>query len=141
MDHVVYLDTRARQLEKLLSGQKTMIIRGATGRKMPHGRVTAGDVLYSINNNAEGKVCACATVVSAFHSEKMDEAASCALVDQNQPKLCLTDQQVVRWSGKRYLVLIEVGGVAPVEPFMIDKSRYGNMDDWLPVETIASVRV
>lgn len=39
MDHIVYLDAKARELEKLLDGKKTMIIRGATGRKLPHGRV------------------------------------------------------------------------------------------------------
>lgn len=39
MDHVVYLDAKEKELNKLLSGQKTMIIRGAAGRKMPYGRV------------------------------------------------------------------------------------------------------
>ena len=74
MDHVVYLDAQAKELENLLSGHKTMIIRGATGRKLPHGRVDAGDMLYFLNNNAEGMVRANAKVKSAFHSEKMNEA-------------------------------------------------------------------
>lgn len=47
MDHGVYLDTQARELENLLSGPKTMLFRGATGRKLPHGRVQAGDVLIT----------------------------------------------------------------------------------------------
>ena len=51
MDHVVYLDTKAKELDKIGSGDKTMIIRGATGRKMPYGRVNAGDVLYLIEND------------------------------------------------------------------------------------------
>ena len=32
MDHVAYVDAKARELEKLLAGEKTMIVRGATGR-------------------------------------------------------------------------------------------------------------
>ena len=140
MHHVVYLDTQAKELENLLSGQKTMIIRGATGRKLPHGRVNAGDVLYFINNNAEGVVRARAVVSSAFHSDKLSEDESCALVRQNQSKLCLTPKQEARWAGKRYLVLIEVTGVESVSPFAINKSNYGNMDDWLPVEKIELVR-
>ena len=56
MDHVVYLDADARELESLLSGRKTMIIRGAAGRKIPYGRVAVADVLYLINNNGEGLV-------------------------------------------------------------------------------------
>jgi hypothetical protein len=69
LDHVVYLDTRSKELDRLLSGQKTMIIRGAAGRKLPHGRVNKGDVLYFINNNAEGTIHARALVTAAIHSE------------------------------------------------------------------------
>jgi len=60
-------------------------------------------------------------------------------VEKNQSKLHLTDKQMKRWAGKRYLVLIEVSDVKEIQPFAIDKSKYGNMDDWLPVEKIESV--
>ena len=139
MDHVVYLDTQAKELENLLSGSKTMIIRGATGRKLPHGRVDKGDMLYFINNNAEGMVRAMAKVKSAFHSEKMNEDESRALVMKNQPQLRLTEKQMKRWAGKRYIVLIEVTDIKEIPPFAIDKNNYGNMDDWLLVEKIESV--
>jgi hypothetical protein len=141
MDHVVYLDAAAKELESLLSGSKTMIIRGATGRKLPHGRVDKGDMLYFINNNAEGMVHAKAQVKSAFHSEKMNEDESRALVMKNQPQLRLTEKQMKRWAGKRYIVLIKVADVKEISPFAIDKSNYGNMDDWLPVGKIDSVAV
>ena len=72
MDHVVYLDSTAKELDLLLSGKKTMIIRGATGRKMPHGRVYPDDTLYLINNNAEGLILAKARVKSVINSEKND---------------------------------------------------------------------
>lgn len=139
MDHVVYLDAQAKELENLLTGKKTMIIRGAAGRKLPHGRVDTGDMLYFINNNAEGAVRAKAKVKSAFHSGKMTEDESHALVKKNQPKLSLTEKQIKRWAGKRYIVLIEVADVKEAPPFAIDKSAYGNMDDWLPVGKIESV--
>jgi hypothetical protein len=140
MDHVVYLDAQAKELDLMLSGQKTMLIRGATGRKVPHGRVHTGDVLYLLNNNAEGKVRAKALVLTAFHSAKMNEIESISLVQQNQSKLNLTDVQFARWAGKRYIVLIEVCKIETVAPFAIDKSHDGNMDDWLPVGMIDSVR-
>lgn len=118
-----------------------MIIRGATGRKLPHGRVDAGDMLYFINNNAEGAVRAKAKVKNAFHSEKMTEDESRALVKKNQPKLSLTEKQMKRWAGKRYIVLVEIADAKEIPPFAIDKSAYGNMDDWLPVGKIESVIV
>jgi hypothetical protein len=44
-----------------------------------------------------------------------------------------------RWSGKRYIVLIEVAALKEIHPFAIDKSAFGNMDDWPPVGRIAAV--
>ncbi len=140
MDHVVYLDAGARELDLLLDRKKSMIIRGAAGRKMPYGRVNKGDVLYFINNNAEGLVLAKARVESVFNSEKLAAVEAARLVDANQDKLQLTKKQYERLTGKRYLVLVEIGGVEKVEPFRIDKSNYGNMDDWLLVEQIERVR-
>jgi hypothetical protein len=141
MDHVVYLDANAKELVSLLSGKKTMIIRGATGRKMPYGRVNPGDVLYLINNNAEGVIAAIAVVERIFNSDKLTEDESARLVESHQDRLQLTQKQVERWSGKRYLVLVEVCGVHQVAPFRIDRSNFGNMDDWLPVGQIESVRI
>jgi len=141
MDHVVYVDAKAKEMERLINGEKTMVIRGAAGRKLPHGRVNPGDVLYFINNNAEGKIKARATVKSVFNSDKMSKEESIAVVEQNQHKLQLTAAQVKRWAGKRYLVLVEVENVVGVEPFAVDKSNYGNMDDWLPVGEIDAVKI
>jgi len=140
MDHVVYLDAKAKEMDKILSGNKKMIIRGATGRKLPYGKVNSGDALYFINNNSEGLVKALAKVKIVFNSEKMLPEESKNLIERNQEKLKLTDKQLDRWIGKRYLVLIEIEDVTEVHPFEIDKSSYGNMDDWLIVEDIKKVK-
>lgn len=46
MDHVVYLDAVAKELDMILAGMITMTIRGADGRKMPYDRVNKGDIIY-----------------------------------------------------------------------------------------------
>ena len=140
MDHVVYVDTKARGLEKLLAGEKTMIVRGAAGRKLPYGRVQAKDRLFFIQNKGDGMVRASARVSEVFNSEKLTEEQSAELLQSNQSKLHFTPEQVKRWSGKRYLVLIEIANIQPLEPFAIDRSEYGNMDDWLPVDKIEKVK-
>lgn len=140
MDHVVYVDAKARELEKLLAGEKSMIVRGAAGRKLPHGRVNAGDRLFFIRNNGDGQVRASALVSEVFHSEKLTEDQSGDLLKANQLKLALTPEQVKRWAGKRYLVLIEVKDIQAAKPFSIDRSQYGSMDDWLLVEQIENVK-
>jgi hypothetical protein len=141
MDHVVYLDAQAKEMESLVTGVKKMIIRGAAGRKMPYGRVSNGDGLYFINNNAEGVIKAKAKVKMVLNSDKMSKEESIAFVEGYQDKLQLTARQFKRWAGKRFIVLIGVDEVIEVTPFPIDKSDYGNMDDWLPVEDIDRVRV
>ena len=85
-------------------------------------------------------VRASACVSEVFNSEKLTEEQSSALLKSNQPTLDLTPDQIKRWSGKRYLVLIEIKDVQLLEPFHIDRSQYRNMDDWLPVEKIENVK-
>ena len=140
MDHIVYLDSKANELKNLLDGSKSMIIRGATGRKLPHGRVHEGDALFFINNNAEGQVKAKGVVSSVFNSAMMSKDESVTLVKKNQEHLKLTDKQFSRWAGKRYIVLVGVKDVKEIEPFAIDKSNFGNMDDWLPIGNIDTVK-
>lgn len=140
MDHVVYLDAKAKELDRILTGEKTMIIRGAAGRKMPYGRVNEGDILYLLENDGSGLVKAKAEVISALNSDKLDPDQSAGLIEENQPSLKLTPAQTKRWSGKRYLVMIGIGQVVSLEPFGVDRSDYGNMDDWLPVGDIQSVK-
>jgi hypothetical protein len=142
-DHVVYVDAKAKakDMEEILSGKRVMIIRGAAGRKLPDGRVDKNDELYLIRNNGEGLVQAKCIVDSVVNSEKMSKDESINLVKENQAKLNLTDNQFKRWAGKRYLVLIEIKDVQKLEPFKIDRSEYGNMDDWLPVGSINRIRL
>ncbi len=141
MDHVVYVNAKTNELEKLLEGKKTMIIRGAAGRKLPHGRVNKGDILYFIRNNAEGLIRACGIVTEVLFSEKLNPQVSHKLVDENQDRLQLEPAEVQRWAGKRFLVLVSVGDVTEVTPFQIDKSEFGNMDDWLLVDDIDRYRI
>lgn len=140
MDHVVYLDVKEKELSKLINGEKTMIIRGAAGRKLPYGRVHPGEVLWFVENDGSGLVQCCATVKKVINSDKLTEQESQELISEHQPMLCLSSSQMKRWGGKRYLVLIEVENLKEITPFSIDRSGFGNMDDWLPVEDIESIK-
>lgn len=141
MDHVVYVDAKEKELDKMLCGEKSMIIRGAAGRKLPYGRVEASDVLWFIENKGDGLVKGKAIVKSVYNSEKLTEQESEKTILDRQEQLRLTPNQIKRWAGKRYLVLIEIEKAQQLEPFAIDRSEYGNMDDWLPVGDIGRVRL
>lgn len=140
MDHIVYLDYKAREIEKISSGEKTMLIRGAMGRKLPYGRVEKGDRLFFTENNGSGIVNSQCFVSSVINSDKLSAQESNDLIMENQVFLNLTAPQLKRWSGKRYIVLIAIEGFKSIESFNFDKSEYSNMDDWLLIGEIERVK-
>ena len=141
MEHIVYLDHKAQELDNLKSGKKTMIIRGAMGRKLPYGKVHKGDRLYFIENNGDGLIKAKAVVNDVINSEKLTREESEKMVLENQELLLLNKSMLKRFAGKRYLVLIKLKDFQDLSPFKIDRSEYSNMDDWIPVGDIEKVKL
>lgn len=141
MDHLVYVDTNARELEKLLDGDKSMIMRGLAGRVAPYGMVDLGDMLYLIRNNAGGVIEAKARVTRVYNSKRLSREESVDLILRFQDKLQLNRKQLMRWGGKRYLVLIEVDEIQRLSPIRIDRSGFSGVHDWLPINNINSIKV
>lgn len=137
MVHLVYCDNKENVYEKIIAGTKTMVIRGAAGRKLPHSRVFEGEQLYFMKKGT-GLITAKATVKSVHNYTKLSLDESLEIMNENQAKLNLSDQQVVRWH-KKCLCLIEFEGVEEIEPLNFD--HQGNMDDWLIVDKIENVVV
>ena len=142
MDHIVYLDYKAKELYNLTIGKKSMIIRGAMGRKVPYDRVFKGDTLYFVENKGDLLVKAKAKALDVYFSDKLSREDSFKMIDKYQNKLMLNTALKKRFAGKRYLTLININDFVLLEhPFEIDKSEYSNMDDWLIVKEINTVMV
>ncbi len=140
MDHLVYLDYDSKELENLESNQKDIILRGATGRKLPYGRVSVNDTLYFCLNNGEGLVKGKAQVSKVTYTDKLTKEESEKLVDSLDSRIKLNTKALKRFRGKRYLSIIEINSFSLIEPFKFNKSNYANMDDWLLVEQIDNVK-
>jgi hypothetical protein len=136
MDHLVCLDAGAKELESLINGQKSMILRGADIIKVPHGSVKQGDILYFINSSCEKKVTARGVVTCVFNTGKLSVEESFETIIRNQDKLQLPDRQFESFAGRRYLVLIGLDNLESVEPFSIDHTIFAGSDDWYPVGDI-----
>ena len=138
MEHLVYCDSKAKELTKILNGEKSMLIRGATGRKLPYGRVFPGETIYLIENDGSGLIKAKGEILLVCNSDKLtlEESKQMILDNMNKPKL--TEAQIKRWSGKKYLCLVEIINVTSIPPFTYE--RAGNMDDWINVESIENIR-
>ncbi|AKA34282.1 hypothetical protein [Flagellimonas lutaonensis] len=140
MNHIVYLDHKANELENLKSGEKTMIIRGAMGRRTPYGEVSVGDILYFIENKGDGLIKGAAEVKEVFNSGKLTKEESAELIEKHQDKLMLDTGLLKRFSGKRYIELFTITNFEVLEPFAFDRSKYPKMDDWLLVEDMETIK-
>lgn len=137
MVHLVYCDDKEKVTEKILSGEKTMVVRGAAGRKIPHSRVFQGETLYFMKKGT-AKITAKATVDYVQNLVKLTEDEIVKSLADNQNRLNLSDKQKERWH-KKCLCLVGFKDVQTIEP--LEFEHQGNMDDWLILEKIDDVLV
>jgi hypothetical protein len=137
MVHVVYCDDKEKVLEKILAGTKSMIIRAAAGRKIPHSRVFEGETLYLMKKGS-GLITAKADVIRVENYVKLSEDEMERILLENQDKLNLSEKQKLRWR-KKCMCLVEFKNVKEIDGLEFD--RQGNMDDWLIIDKIEDVLV
>jgi hypothetical protein len=137
MIHLVYCDDKSKELNKILEGSKTMIIRGAAGRKIPHSRVFKDEILYFMEKGTK-KITAKAVVTDVQNYVKLSDEEITKTIEDNNNKLQLTDKQKERWH-KKCLCLVEFKNVEEITA--LDFDHQGNMDDWLIIEKIEDVVV
>lgn len=139
MVHLVYCDNVGKKgekvLDKILAGTKTMIIRGAAGRKIPHSRVFEGETLYFMEKGTT-EISVKATVKSVQNHVKLSDEDITKTLEVNQSRLNLSDKQKIRWH-KKCLCLTEFENVEQITP--LEFEHQGNMDDWLIIEKIEDV--
>ena len=139
MVHLVYCDNAGKkgekEMDKILAGTKTMVVRGAAGRKIPHSRVFAGERLYFMEKGS-ASITATATVKEVQNFVKLSDEGITKVLADNQEKLNLSDKQITRWH-KKCLCLVEFESVEEIAPLAFD--HQGNMDDWLIIDKIEDV--
>lgn len=139
MVHLVYCDNMGKKgekvLDKIISGRKTMIVRGAAGRKIPHSRVFENEELYFMEKGSAA-ITAKAKVKHVDNYVKLSDEEISKVLEDNQGQLCLTDRQKARWH-KKCLCLVAFYDVETITPLAFE--HQGNMDDWLILDKIEDV--
>ena len=139
MDHIVFVSRVRRELDRLLAGDRTMIVRGSLGKRMPYGRVSPGDTLFFAAGSSRITVRAIAAVQNVLDTPRLAGAEASRLLEQHGAGLQLSDAEADRWSRQKYLTLIEIADLSPVVPFSIAARGSGEADDWLAVDDIDEV--
>ena len=141
MVHLIYCDNAGKKgekvLDKILAGTKSMVIRGAAGRKIPHSRVFEGERVYFMEKGS-ALISVTATVKAVQNFVKLTDDEITKILEENQSKLNLSEKQKVRWH-KKCLCLVEFENVTRIEALNFE--HQGNMDDWLIIDRIEDVVV
>lgn len=134
MDHIVYLGS-SREMQQLLSGEKTVMARASMGKKRPYGKVSQGDTLF-FASGFNSKVKAMAEVKSALSSQI--EAEMKSSIRQRYGKM-LAPGPLGELVNKRYAILVELEKARPIVPFSVSDDAHGSPGDWVIVKNIDDV--
>lgn len=138
-EHLVYLDSRAKELEKLLNNEKSMIIRGASSKKSPlGGRAKINDIVYFVETGGDMMVTHKGVIMNVIESYKMTPEESVGFIKKYEKELNLSKEQYERWSVKKCLAVFQINHIKSIIPFKYN--RQNNMDDWIITEDINKLR-
>ena len=137
--HLVYLNNKAKELDKLLNKEKTMIIRGAAGKKCPlGGRAKVGDDIFFVETGGDMIVTHKGVISKVVESEKMTPEESEVFIHKYEKELNLSKDQYKRWNGKKFLAVYEISEVIEIPSFKYN--RESNMDDWIITDDINKIK-
>jgi hypothetical protein len=139
MNHLVFVDTRAGELEKILSGTKTMLIKEFDPAQTTAHPVRAGDSLYFLRDRDNCAVRAKATVIRVLSpTNNSDQDLSQSLAEM-QPRLQLTEDQYNYWSARKRVLLVEFGSARKVDVIHIASHKMADRSDWTAFEKLSLI--
>jgi hypothetical protein len=139
MNHLVFLDARAGELEKILSGVKTMLLKKFDPTQTTAHPVNPGDSLYFLRDRDECALRVKATVTRVlFVTNNPDKDLSHTLKEM-QPRLQLTEDQYNTWSAKRQVLLVEFDSAHKIEVIRVASNRIPDRSDWIAFEDLSLI--
>ncbi len=139
MNHLVFLDAQASELEKILSGLKSMVIKEFDPNNTVGQAVEPGDCLYFLRNRDDWNLRVKATVVQVLSYESILGEDLSHLLKEVQPKLQLTEEQYNTWAGTRRILLVEFASAQKIELVHVAADKTGDRSDWIAFEDVSLI--
>lgn len=139
INHLVFLDTRAGELEKILSGTKTMLARAIDPLQPVAQPVCPGDSLYFLRDNDECILRVMARVVRVFRIENGANLDLSHTLKEMQTKLQFTEEQYNYWSTKNHVLLVEFDSAHKIGVFHVASHRLVDRSDWIAFEEFSLI--
>jgi hypothetical protein len=139
MNYLVFLDAQAGELEKILSGTKSMLVKEFDPARTTDQPVNPGDSLYLLRNKEEYALRVKATVVRAqFIPNDMHDNLS-HILKEVQPRLQLTEEQYNYWSAKQKVLLVEFNSAHKIDLIQVASKKVADRSNWIAFEKFCSI--
>jgi ASC-1-like (ASCH) protein len=137
MNHLVHIDQDENDLDKLKSGQKTMIITCGLCRQPSRDRIHIGDtILFAEKSGNKTCIRGNAKVQNVFVSGKLSREESLNLVESYNNRLMLSTAQKKRYKTKQYLVLVTISNFNEVNTPIDLRLEAMSQNTWIPIKHI-----
>jgi hypothetical protein len=130
MNHLVFLEAQAGELEKILSGVKTMLVKEFDPTQATAHPIHPGDSLYFLRNMDDCAVRVKATVVRVlFFTNRLNEDLSQPLKEM-QSRLQFSEDQYNYWSEKQQVLLVEYEAAHKISAIQVAAHEIADPSGW-----------
>ncbi len=140
MNFFVFLDAQAGELEKILSGTKSMVVKKFDPADTTGQAVEPGDSLYFLKNGDDWDLRVVATVVQVLSYESSLGEDLSHLLKEVQPKLQLTEEQYNRQAGMKRILLVEFASAHKIELVHVAADKIRDRSDWIAFEDFSLIK-
>jgi hypothetical protein len=139
MNYLVFLDTSPGELEKILSGIKSMLIKELDPVRTAGHTISPGDYLYFLRSkdNYDLRVKATVSRVLSFTTHRDEEL--CHALKEFQPRLQLTEDQYNYWSEKEQVLLVKFECAHKIEAIHVAPEKVANQSNWIGFEGLDEI--
>ena len=138
MNHLVFLDAQAGELEKILSGVKTMLVKEFDPAQTAAHPVSPGDSLYFLRTKGECALRVKATVVRVLFFTNTVEDLSNTLKEM-QSRLQFTEDQYNYWSEKQQVLLVEYEAARKISAIQVSAHKIADRSGWIAFEDFSFI--
>jgi len=142
MDHLAIMRKSWGLTNKIITGQKRIESRWYKIKYPPWNKIKTGDIVYFKNSGKPiilksdvDKVIQFSNLTPENVKEILDEYGEADGIEKDDvPKF------FEMFKDKKYCILIFLKDPAKIEPFEIDKTRFGSMASWITIDDIRKIK-
>ena len=137
MNYLVFLDTRAGELEKILSGVKTMLVKEFDPVRPFAHPIHPGDSLYFLRSKDDCALRVNVIVIKVLLVTSKEDLIH--TLKAMQPRLHLTEEQYNHWSMQQQALLVEFGSAQKIGVIHVAPEKFAGRPNWIAFDDFSQI--